>query len=150
MLNSKQKNISLIIFLSVLIFSIPAFVMARGLVPCGGDGEAPCGVSDIFVLLARVTNWLIMAASAYAVFQIVTAGFYLVVSMGNEETITKYRDMLTQAIFGLVFTLFAYVLVNTAVNLILLSKCKVDLKNPMSYLDIKTCTPNPVYQDLKK
>lgn len=142
----KQKFLS--IFFSFLLFCnlavfLPIPVSAAGLVPCGGntasatDTGKPCTFEDLFVLVARVTNWLIGVAGAYAVYQIVFAGFNLVTSMGNEEKITKNKDALSNAIVGFVFTLLAFVLVNTAVNFILLSGNKdrrVDLTNPLCYL----------------
>jgi hypothetical protein len=139
MLTQKQKEIIKICSF-VVFFSLPAFAFARGLVPCGGDGEKVCGLSDIFVLIARVTNWLIMAAGAYAVYKIVNSGFMLVISMGNEESITKNRKALSSAVVGFVFTMMAFMFINTVVNIILRGatndpECKIDFTDPMTYLD---------------
>lgn len=145
---------SIIIFLvSLLLIFLPQISQARGLVPCGGPGECPCGVTDIFVMIARVTNWLIAVAGIYAVFQIVGGGFWLVASLGNEESITKHKNQISQAVIGFVFVMAAYILVNTAINYILLSgapaNLKINLANPFTYLnsnsssssDTLTCQP---------
>lgn len=154
MLKSKRKFVLWSVVLSVLIFSsTPLISHAAGLVPCGGAGEHPCGVQDIFYLIARVTNWLILVAGIYAVFQIISNAFWLVVSAGNEENITKHRQGVTSAIIGMFVVLGAYMFVNTAVNQILLSKCKVDLGNPLNYvLSTKpaSCLNNPSIQSLPK
>ena len=137
----KQKII--ITICTLVILTAPLFVKAAGLVPCGGTGESPCTVRDLFVIIARLTNWLIMVAGIYAVFQIVTAGFWLVTTMGNEENVTKYTKALSNAVVGFVLVMMSYILINTAVNGILLgslpagSPLKVDLTNPFKYLQNK-------------
>ncbi len=136
------------ISLAVIIAIIPLFASARGLVPCGGDGENPCKFTDIFVLIARVTNWLLMFAGVFAVYQMVNNGFWLVITMGNEESITQRKKGLSNAIVGFVLAMLAFVFINTTVNLLLRSRCNVDFKNPLSYLTV--CTPNPINNDLNK
>ena len=139
MLNQKQKEI-IKICSWVLLLSLPIFVQARGLVPCGGDGEKTCDVKDIFVLIARVTNWLLMAAGVYAAYKITQAGFNMVTSMGNEESITKNRKSLSNAVVGFVFTMMAFMFINTVVNIILRGAtndpaCKIDFTDPFTYLE---------------
>ena len=116
-----------------------AFAASGGLVPCGRTGQAPCKFEDFFVLVARVTNWLVGVAGAYAVYVIISNSWWLITSMGNEEDITKRKNGISQAVFGLVFVLFAFLIVNTAVNILLLrgvKGCQLDLTNPLSYLKI--------------
>jgi hypothetical protein len=135
---SLQKQKITLIFSLILAFSLPFFVSARGLVPCGGIGENPCNVKDIFSLIAKVTNWLIFVAGIYAVAQIILNGFYMVVSMGNEEAISKRKSGLTDAVIGFILVMVAYILINTAVNSILLAgapcELKVNITNPLGYL----------------
>ncbi len=141
----KQKIILILVILGLLVFPLVQ-VHAAGLVPCGGDGESPCTITDFFVAVARVTNFLIAMAGAYAVYQIIFASFGMVVSQGNEEAITTKKSHLTSAVVGFVFVLMAYLFVNTAMNLILMSRCKIDLKDPLNYLriyDTDQCKPDP-------
>lgn len=154
---TKQKitiiAVSFFILLAPLISSAAASTSTKsGLVPCGGynaDGslQSPCTVTDIFSLVSICVNWLIDVAGIYAVFQIVNAGFWLTISMGSEESIAKWRKALTEAVVGFVLVMMAYLLVNTAVNYILLdgNQCsyKVDLTNPLSYLTTSSYTTNP-------
>ncbi len=145
---TQKKQIFKIIVISILLF-IPTFAFARGLVPCGGykaDGtpESPCTVSDIFVLIARVTNWLIMMAGVYAVYVIVGAGFWLIVSSGEEEKITARKKQLSEAVVGFVIVMMAFMMVNTAVNALLINEdksCKIDLRDPLLYLTIDPDNP---------
>lgn len=119
---------------------VPFAANAAGLVPCGGPTESPCTIKDVFVIAARVTNTLIGLAGIYAVFQIVSAGFWLVASLGNEEAITKRRKSIVQAVVGFALALMAFIFVNTAVNYLLLNaekkECKLNLQDPLNYLVI--------------
>lgn len=144
----KQKKFLLSIILAT-VFLVPAFqpVQARGLVPCGGytasgQAEPPCTVEDIFRLFAIAINFLIGTAGVYAVFQILNAGFWLITTSGDEEKITQWKTGLSNAVVGFVLVMLAFIFVNTTVNFLLSSKCKVDLKNPLSYLT--NCPANPV------
>jgi len=155
----KQKIILVVCLLLVLV--VPVFVSARGLVPCGGydpalpgGREHPCGVQDIFVLVARATNFLIAMAGVFAVYEIVSGGLWLALSMGNEEAITRRKDQIQSAIIGLVLVLMAYMFINTVVNYMLSRKyvtldkdgkytnCKFDLTNPLSYMTIDSSCSN--------
>lgn len=141
---------SKVLIFSLLLLLIPFFVSAAGLVPCGGPTESPCTVKDVFIIAARVTNTLIALAGIYAVYEIISAGFWLVTTMGNEEAITKNRKRIFQAIVGMVMVMFAYMFVNTAVNFLLLEsagqkikledgtevKCTLNLQDPLNYLVI--------------
>lgn len=135
----KQKYKILII--ALLLSAIPFFASAAGLVPCGGPTEDPCTLKDIFIIAIRVTNTLIGLAAIYAVYQIVGAGFWLITTMGEEESITKHKKAATQAVIGFVLTMMAFIIINTAVNYILLGaeknkNCKIDLQDPLNYLII--------------
>ncbi len=139
MLFKKQKY--KIISLVFVLLALPFLASAAGLVPCGGPTESPCTVTDIFVLIARLTNVLIALAGIYAVYVIIGAGFWLVISMGNEEKITQHRKALTQAVVGFMLIMIAFMVVNTVVNIILLQAykdqdCKLDLSDPFNYLKI--------------
>ena len=145
----KQKKLLLTAFLlATVFFSVPFYSHARGLfVSCGGykdaagtQREAPCNLCDIFSTAAKVTNWLLSVAGIYAVYQIVNAGFWLITTMGNEEDITKWKKALTSAVVGFVFTMMAFLIINTAVNYLLLNGSKAALEknlitHPFTYLN---------------
>ena len=143
----KQKKLLFkIILFTALFFIIPYISQADGLVPCGGPSEKPCTVNDIFIIIARVTNWLISVAGIYLVYLIVNHGFWLIASMGNEEAITTRKKALSNAVVGFALVMFAFMFINTAVNFILGPglfkrldpdpKCNLDLTNPLTYLTI--------------
>lgn len=117
---------------------------ARGLVPCGGEGEVPCNIVHIFAIIARLTNWLLMVAGVFASYKIVQGGFWLIVSMGNEESITTNKKLITNAVLGFIFTLMAFLFVNFTLNFFLrgvngsdASKCRIDIRDPITFLITK-------------
>jgi hypothetical protein len=147
---SKQnlKIISLALFISFFTLFGPQFAAARGLVPCGGyedDAgtvrEPDCTIGLIFIMAARVTNWLIGLAGVFAVYQIIAAGFWLAISQGNEETISQKKKALSNAVIGFVMALMAFMFVNTIVNYLLLrapaKECRLDLTDPLTYLRVE-------------
>lgn len=154
MLFTKQKIIftSLVIIFTIAAFS-PLVVNAAGLVPCGGyntDSTRPCNVLDIFILVAKLTNFLIGISGVYAAYVIINNSFWMIMSMGNEEAITKTKEGMTNAVIGFVLVLMAYMLVNTVVNVLLTRnlattknpECKLNLGDPLTYLQIneEKCT----------
>lgn len=147
----KQKKLLLacVLLVTVFIFS-PSLrpAQATGLVPCGGYSTAstkPCTFTDIFTLIAQVTNWLVAMAGVYAAYEIINNGFWLIMSMGNEEAITTRKNGLSNAVVGFVLVLFAFMLINTVVNVLLTRsiattanpQCRLELTSPLTYLTIQ-------------
>ena len=159
----KQKILLFFFLFTALFFvsQIPKPVLAapsisQGLVPCGGYATAstkPCTFIDIFTLIAKVTNWLIAVAGLYAVYKIVQNGFWLILSVGNEESLTQHKSGIQSAIIGFILVLFAFMLINTVVNVLLTRsiatttnpQCRLNLTSPLTYLTIKQdpCTNLP-------
>lgn len=141
----KQKRKIFIVLFSLslgLNFLFPRDVFAHGLVPCGGIGENPCTLQDAFTGVARATNFLIAMAGFMAMYNIIQGSFNLVISMGEEEKLTANKKQITNAVIGFVLVMMAFMFVNTATNLVLQSKCTIDLTNPLKYLTIDDkCNP---------
>jgi hypothetical protein len=131
----RKQNLKIIVV--IFLLALPLFASAAGLVPCGGDNEQACRLEDVFILIARVTNWLLSLAGVYAVYKIIQAGFNLAIAQGEEENITQNKKQITNAVVGFVLTLMAYLFMNTVVNFLLLrgiAQCKIDLTDPLNYV----------------
>lgn len=134
----KQK-IKNILFGSLLLSQLVLpFAASAAIVPCGGNENAAiqqlyqtnkpdaattqqllqnvqansCHLSDLFKLIARITNILVGLAGIYAVVRIIIAGFTLVISGGNQELISAGKEGLTHAIIGFLLVMLAYLIVN--------------------------------------
>lgn len=158
MLFLKQNKSKLLLTAGVflLIFAVfpPSSVFAaEGLVHCGGDGEPICKFTDVFILIARVTNWLIRMAGVYAIYKILGAGFNLVISMGNEEKITQGKEGITNAVLGLALVMVSYMFVNFTVNYFALRGipgCRVDISRPLNYVNISVDQYNQCRTEFEK
>ncbi len=127
----------------LLLLSAPMLARAFTIIPCGGystASTAPCTVNDFFYLVARLINLLISLAGIYAVLQIIIGGFKMVISQGNQEAVKKAQTGVIDAIIGFVLVLAAFLIVNTLVNTLLMSKCPIKLSNPTTYLTIQNYT----------
>lgn len=140
MLLKKQKLaiILLAVFLAIPIFA-HAFNITDSLVRCGRQGQNPCTIVDFFAQVAYLTNWLIAIAALFFVQRFSYHSFFLIITLGNEEAITKHRAGLMNTVLGFVLILMAFMMVNTAVNFLLgvgQCKTKLDLTNPLNYVII--------------
>lgn len=138
----KQKIF--IICASFVMLLAPVAVSARGLVPCGGykdDAstirEKPCTVEDVFVLSAKLINFLVATAGFYAVVWIVYSGFGMVLAAGNEESLSKHKKGLTNAIIGFFIVIVAFTLINTVINTVF--QANVNLLDPKCYINADAC-----------
>ncbi len=131
MLKSKNKIIASIVC-TVLAF-IPLAASAAGLVPCGGDGEHPCSVEDMFTLAAKLISFLLAMSGVYAVFWMVVSAVNMTLSAGNGEAYGKAKTGMTNAIIGFIIVLLAFAIVNTLVNNVF--QAHVNLTNPRCYVN---------------
>lgn len=137
----KKQKLAIILlaaFLTVPIIT-HAFNITDPLVRCGRQGQNPCTIVDFFAQVAYLTNWLIAVAALFFVQRIGNHGFWLVITLGNEEAITKHRAALMNAVLGFIMVLMAFMMVNTTVNLLLgvgQCKTKLELANPLNYVII--------------
>lgn len=81
---------------------------ASGCVSSEGVATLAC----IPIVVQNIVNFLVLFAGIVAVFLIVWAGYKFVMSEGDPEKITSARKTLTYAIFGFVFVLMSFLLLN--------------------------------------
>ncbi len=119
----KQKILILsFVLFAALFISIPAVSRAT-LSVCGGNEIASptvnldtysstCHLSDIFKLIARVTNVLIDLAGVYAVIMFVYRGAKIVVLSPTPESAAKEKQGLWNAVWGFLIVMISFVVVN--------------------------------------
>ena len=100
-------------FLTVFLpIGLPLIAFAKGLVPCGGEGEPACTVSCFFVLLDNIMNFLLfkislpLAATAFMV-----AGIMLVLG-GSEKVIARGKSILKFTVIGLLLAFGAWLIID--------------------------------------
>lgn len=136
MLKSKI-TIAKIIIAAAVMFSLPAYSLAAGLVPCGGPSpEQPCTVYDIFGVALKFASLAMAFGGILAVFWIIYNGFGLVTSQGNQEAVGKYRQGITNAVVGFVLIIISFAIINTVVSGIFNLSSKYNpLTNPRCYIN---------------
>ena len=91
-------------------FSGPAFPHSiyEGL-PCDPSGTvSPNSLNDILVVVANIIQLLLSFAGIIAVITIITGALFMVISQGNPARIKQAREIMTNAIVGLVIVALAY------------------------------------------
>jgi hypothetical protein len=139
------KKILYSLLMATALLSVPLVAEAQGLPPiggqCGGSGQGgpsggledlqscargqipTAGVTgntraDIIALIAKIIEWALYLSGAVAVVFIIIGGYRYMTAGGNEETATKARKAVVNALIGLVIIILAYVIVNVVTNFV--------------------------------
>lgn len=112
-----MKKISLILFLSLLFFSLmPVLVFAQdeGLVPCGNPGQDACKLCDFFIMIDNVIDFLLLSLiPILAAIMIAIGGFLYIISRANPDQLTRVKSLLTAVAIGLLIIYGAWIIINT-------------------------------------
>jgi type IV secretion system pilin len=99
--------------------------VSKGLTDLGNKSEditcANINISDkrsVAGVVAKIIDWALYISGAIAVIYVIYGGYRYLMSGGNEETATKARQTVYNALIGLIIIVLAYVIVNAVANLI--------------------------------
>ena len=104
----------ILFFLVLLFFALPLYsVFAQGgLVPCGGEGQAPCGLCHIFVLFDNIIDFVLWKfVPPLAVLMLVIGGAMLFFSGGDPGLLGRGKSVMTSVVMGLVFVYSAWLII---------------------------------------
>ena len=120
-LNKNKKiyrNILIFVFI-FMIFAIPVFSFAAGLVPCGGKGEPVCDFNMLITLINKVINFVLFAlAVPIAAIMFAYAGILLLFSGGNTAQKDKAKKIFGGVALGLVIAAAAWLIVHLIVSIL--------------------------------
>ena len=142
MKNLKNKKIKIIIISAIALVLAFGFISSDvfsahtckcpcvseapgGLVPCGRytnnpntswDERQPCNLCFFFLMLKLILEFLLKLALIIALLFIIISGLLYIFSLGSPEMLTKAKSALTQAIGGLAIIFLAWLVINTAMN----------------------------------
>jgi len=116
MFKFKKSSIIIIMFLAIASFAVANFVFAQ--VDLGMEYGAQIGLSDQDprITIARVIQVALGFLGIIAVGLIMYAGWMWMVSEGNEEKITKAKNILKNAIIGLIIILSSFAIASFILN----------------------------------
>ena len=119
----KNKKISKILaatalFAVLFIFFTPVLAEADShlgnIIPCEGDD---CGVCDIFRLISNIVKFAAFTIAApLAGIIMAYGGFKLITAGGNESERSKGTNAIWAAVWGILITFGAYVIVNSIIG----------------------------------
>ena len=109
-----KKIIFAFIFASALL--VPVATLAQDPQNCQFDAQAgsicnPIASDNLMDLIIYFTRYLLGIIAVIAVTMIVIAGFRMVISAGNQESVKAAQGMITWSLVGLVIALLAYSIV---------------------------------------
>jgi len=137
----KRKKIFNLIIFSVMLFNFTAFFTPRLIfaqtapqghlkadtkkyegvqdqiqawlcAPTDAQNDPSAATGDLYNCINRVYRFALVLASVVGVFMIVIAGYVYMAAEGNEESVTKAKDILLTTIVALVILSAGYILLN--------------------------------------
>lgn len=114
------------VFLLVSLLVIPVFAFAQDpIVPCGGEGQAQCGIADIGRLFLNIFNFIVVYVSIpLAGLGIVIGGVLIMISGGpgganpitgiaSPNMYSKGKTIITGSILGILLIWTSYLIMNS-------------------------------------
>ncbi len=95
--------------LPILLIFTANIVYAAGLVPCTDN----CTVCDFFVLIKNILDFLVKISFSVAVIILIYGGIMMVTAAGSEQRISKGKSAIWQAVWGMLITFGAWLIVDT-------------------------------------
>lgn len=101
--------------LSVSVFWVAPVFAANGLVPCNGPD---CGSCELVTLASRILTFFIEVTVSIGAVMFVIGGLTMVMSAGDTGKVSKGKEMMSNAVIGLVIVLSAWLLMDTVLKMI--------------------------------
>lgn len=108
-----------IYFFVGLLFLVPIFSYAAGLVPCGGTGEEACQSCHVLELIDKVVDWLVAILTIITAIIIVFSGLRLVTSFGNASAMQQAKSLINNCIVGFIIVLAGWLLIDLVMKSLL-------------------------------
>ncbi len=77
-------------------------------ISCPGNDVKITGVYDIIIILGNLVRILMAFAGALAVIFIIVGGIYYVTAIGDPARLKRAKEIITQAVTGLIIVMVAY------------------------------------------
>lgn len=98
-----------LLFIMIFVFA-PNISFGKGLVPCGGAGEQPCGFADLVRLANNIIKFLITIGAVLAAISISYAGWLYIT--GGSDKKNEARAIFVKVFWGFVMMLAAWLIVS--------------------------------------
>lgn len=110
------------VFVSMLPFV--SFAQTGGLIKCGPAGQQgkDCTIDDFFTLFVNIFNYLLGMGAIVAFLFLIYGGIKMFLYSVDEENLAAGKKTVIEALIGLAIILLAYVLINTLLTVLGVSK----------------------------
>lgn len=89
----------------------------KGIVPCGTTyAPAPCTVCHFYKLIQNIINFLLLMSTSLVTLMAVYIGFLFLFSGGSPQKITDAKGKLWLLVWGLVWVLASWLVLNTIIT----------------------------------
>ncbi len=122
----------------VAMVLLSPMVSSAALVPCDG---ADCQACHLVQLGQNIIEWLITVMTFVIALVFVAGGFQMVTSGGDSGAVSSAREKMTNAIIGLMIMLLAWLIVDTALKMLL----KPEERNGMGPWSEVSCVAQPQF-----
>lgn len=135
-MKNRSFNKLFVILAIVTIATVPLFASAldfsKTLVPCGWDGahkallsggvpntdgvitpDEMCNFNDFVVVVGRIVNYAIIIVSVFAAIAFMFAGYGYLTAGGNQDAVSRSKDIFKKVLTGYIIILTAWLIVYT-------------------------------------
>ncbi|MCD6528393.1 hypothetical protein J7K44_02025 [bacterium] len=113
-----MKKISLIFLLTSLLLPFTQ-VLAAGLVPCGGKGEAPCQLCHFFLMFDCIVRFVLFRIiPPLATLMLVFGGAKFLLASENPQQAEQGKKIITTVVIGLIIIYGAWLLIGMFFSII--------------------------------
>ncbi len=93
------------------------FDFLKGIVPCGTSyASAPCTVCHFYKLLQNIINFLLLTSTSLVTLMAIYIAFFFLFSGGNPKMITDAKSKLWLLVWGLIWVLGSWLVLNTIIT----------------------------------
>ena len=115
-----------LVIIFLLLTAVPASAQVignweflNGIVPCGTSyANTPCTVCHFYKLLQNIINFLLLTSASLVTLMAIIIGFLFLFSGGSPQKITDAKSKLWLLVWGLVWVLGSWLVLNTIINFI--------------------------------
>ena len=113
------KKITIIIFLFTVLLVPYTSIFASGEIVPGSDANKPSNkyktgnytLDDIILIAGNVATWILGIIGSLALLMFIYGGFVFIFSGGSQEKVTQGKQILINAVIGLVIVFSSYLII---------------------------------------
>ncbi|MCE9642837.1 MAG: pilin [Candidatus Andersenbacteria bacterium] len=119
---NKKYIMRMYAFLFIATLPFAGLAQDTGLVKCGNPGGKPCDINDFFKIFVDIFNYLLGMGAIVAFVFLIYGGIKMFLYSVDEDNLAAGKKTVIEALIGLAIILLAYVLINTLLTVLGVTK----------------------------